>query len=61
MTVSSQKRTHWWNQDVKEANRAKKDDFKALLQHKLSSDLQSWNSEARKAASQAVKMSKKYS
>ena len=35
------KRTIWWNQDVKEAIRAEEDAFKALLQSKLSSDLQS--------------------
>ena len=28
----SEKRTPWWNQEVKEAIRAKKDAFKALLQ-----------------------------
>jgi len=28
----SEKRTPWWNQDVKEAIRAKKNSFNALLQ-----------------------------
>ena len=46
----SDKRTPWWNQDVKEAIRAKKDAFKALLQNRSLSDLQFRYSEARKAA-----------
>ena len=36
----SEKRTPWWNQNVREAIRAKKNAFKALLQDKSSSDLQ---------------------
>ena len=39
--TSLEKRIFWWNQDVKEAIRAKKDAFKALQQDRLSSDLQS--------------------
>ena len=41
MAVGSEKRTPWWNQDIKEAIQAKKDAFKALLQNRSSSDLQS--------------------
>ena len=52
------KRTPWWNQEVKEAIRAKKDAFKAWLQDRSSSDLQSRYTEARKAATSAVKKSK---
>ena len=51
----------WWNQEVKEAIRAKKDAFKVLLQDRLSSDLQSRYTEARKAATSAVKKSKEKS
>ena len=36
-----EKRTPWWNQEVKAAIRAKKDAFKDLLQDRWSSDLQS--------------------
>ena len=41
--------------------RAKKNVFKALLQNKSSSNLQSQYTEARKAAAQAVKMSEQRS
>ena len=58
VTAGSEKRTRWWNQDVNEAIRAKKDAFKALLQNRASSPLQSRYFEARKAAAQTVKMSK---
>ena len=34
VAADSEKRTPWWNQDVKEAIRAKKDAFKALLQNR---------------------------
>ena len=61
MAVGSEKRTPWWNQVVKEASRAKKNAFKALLQNRSSFDLQSRYSEARKAAAQIVKMSKERS
>jgi len=53
----SEKRTSWWNQDVEEAIRAKKDAFKALLQNRSSSDLQTRYTEMRKAAALAVKKS----
>ena len=52
-----EKQTPWWNQEVKEAIRPKKDAFKALLQDKSSFDLQSRYTEARKAATSAVKKS----
>ena len=55
----SEKRTPWWSQEVKEAIRAKKDAFKVWLQDRLSSGLQSWYTAARKAATLAVKKSKK--
>ena len=61
MAAGIEKRTLWCNQDVKEAIRAKKDAFKALLQNRLSSDLQSRYFEARKAAAQAVKLYKDHS
>ena len=57
----SEKRTPWWNQEVKEAIGAKKDAFKALLQDRSSSDLQSRYTEARKVATSAVKKSKENS
>ena len=41
VAADSEKRTPWWNQEVKEAIRAKKDAFKALLQDRSSSSLQS--------------------
>ena len=56
-----EKRTPWWNQEVKEAIPAKKDGFKAWLQDRLSSDLQSRYTEVRKAATSAVKKSKEKS
>ena len=46
----SEKRTPSWNQEVKEAIRAKKDAFKALLQDRSSSDLQSRYTKVRKVA-----------
>ena len=61
MARGREKRTPRWNQDVKKAIRAKKDTFKALLQNRSSSNLQSRYSEARKAAAQAVKMFKECS
>ena len=61
LTGDGEKRTPCWNQEVKEAIRAKKDAFKALLQDRSSSDLQSWRTEARKAATLAVKKSKQKS
>ena len=61
ITMGSEKRTPWWNQDVNEAIRESKDEFKTSLQNRSSTNLQSCYSEARKAAAQAVKMSKKRS
>ena len=61
MAGDSEKRTPWWNQELEEAIRAKRDAFKALLQNRLSSDLQSRYTEARKAATSAVKKSKEKS
>ena len=55
MAGDSEKRTPWWNQEVNEAIRAKKDAFKAWLQDRSSSDLQSRYTEARKAATSAVR------
>ena len=57
----SEKRTPWWNREDKEAIRAMKDAFKAWLQDRSSSDLQSRYTEARKAATSAVKKSKEKS
>ena len=57
----SDKRTPWWNQEVKEAIQAKKDAFKAWPKDRSSSDLQSRYTEARKAATSAVKKSKEKS
>ena len=61
MASDSEKRTPWWNQEVKEAIRAKKDAFKTWLQDRSSSDLQSRYNEARKVATLAVKKSKEKS
>ena len=58
MAAGKEKKTPWWNQDVKKAIRAKKGAFKALLQNRSSSDLQNRYSKVRKDAAQAVKMCK---
>ena len=58
---NSEKKTPWWNQEVEEAIQAKKDAFNAWLQDRSSSDLQSRYSEARKAATSAVKKFKEKS
>ena len=58
MAAGSEKTTPWWNQDVEEAIRAEKNAFKAMLQNRSSSDMQSRFSEARKAAALALKTSK---
>ena len=58
---NSEKKTPRWNQEVKEDIRAKKDAFKAWLQNRSSSDLQSRYTEARKVATSAVKKSKEKS
>ena len=56
-TKSSEKRTLWRNQEVKEAIRAKKVAYKAWLANKSSAKLRSLYSEARKAAATKVKLS----
>ena len=61
MARSREKRTPWWSRDVKEALRANKDTLKALLLNRSSSDLQLRYPKARKAAAQAVKVSKERS
>ena len=50
MASGSEKRTPWWNQDVREAIQAKKVVFKALLLNRSTFYLQSRYSAARKAA-----------
>ena len=57
-TKSSDKRTPWWNQEVKEAIRAKKVAYKAWLANMSSLALRSQYSEARKAAATKVKLFK---
>ena len=57
----NEKRTPWWNQDIKCAIQAKKKAFKALLQNRSSPELQLRYSEACKAATLAVKRSKERS
>ena len=58
----SEKRKPWWNQEVKEAMQTKVDALKACwLQDRSSSDLQFRYTEARKAATSAVKKSKEKS
>ena len=57
-TKSSEKKAPWWNQEVKEAIYAKKVAYKALLANKSSLELRSQYSEARKAATAKVEMSK---
>ena len=51
---SSEIRTPWWNQEVKEAIRAKKGAYKAWLANKSSLELRLQYSEARKAAATKV-------
>ena len=58
LASSSEKRTPWWNQDVKEAIRAKKGAYKALLQNRSALDLQSLHLEVQKSANAAVKQFK---
>ena len=57
-TKSSEKRTPWWNQEVKEAIRAKKVAYKVWLANKSSLELRSQYSEVRKATATKVKLSK---
>ena len=54
----ARKETPWWNQEVKEAIRAKKVAYKAWLANKSSLELRSQYSEARKTAATKVKLSK---
>ena len=54
---SSEKRTPWWKQEVKEAIRAKKVACKAWLANKSSLELRLQYSEARKAAATKVNLS----
>ena len=58
-TKSSEKRTPWWNQEVKEAIRAKKVAFKAWFLNKLSVELRLQYSEALKVAAIKVELSQK--
>ena len=55
---NSEKRSPWWNQEVKNAVLAKKVAYKAWLQNKFSTVLNSRYTEARKAAALTVKVSK---
>ena len=57
-TKSSEKITPWWNQEVKEAIRAKKVAYKAWLANKSYVELCSQYFEARKEAATKVKLSK---
>ena len=57
-TKISETRSPWWNQEVKEAIRAKKVAYKAWLANKSSLELRSQYSEAHKAAATKVKLSK---
>ena len=56
---SSKKRTSWWNQEVKEAIRAKKVAYKAWLANKSLLELRSQYSEAHKMTATKVKLFKK--
>ena len=54
--MGSEKRTVWWNQEVKEAIRAKKTAFRACLTNKSSEQLQLRYFAARKTAANIVKV-----
>ena len=56
--MGSEKKTAWWNQEVKEAISAKKTVFRAWLTNKLSEQLRLWHSAAVKTAATTVKQSK---
>ena len=56
-TKSSEKRTPWWNQEVKQAIHAKKVAYEAWLANKSSVEFRSQCSVARKAAATKVKVS----
>ena len=59
--MGSEKRTVWWNQEVKETIRAKKTAFIAWLTNKSSKQLRLRYSAARKIAATIVKQSKEKS
>ena len=59
--MGSEKRTAWWNQEVKEAIYAKKTAFRAWLTNKSSKQLRLRYSVAHKTAATIVKQSKEKS
>ena len=59
--TNTEKRTVWWNQEDKEAIRAKKTVFRAWLANKPSEQLPSRYSTAHKTAASIVKLSKEKS
>ena len=58
VSMNSEKKTSWWNKEVKEAVQAKKEAYKAWLHDKSSVPLHLRYTKARKAAAQTVKLSK---
>ena len=59
--MGCEKRTAWWNQEVKEPIRAKKTAFRALLTNKSSEQLRLQYSATHKTAATIVKQSKEKS
>ena len=59
--MGSEKRTVWWNQEVKEAIRAKKTAFRACFTNKSSEQLRLQYTAACKTAATIVKQSKEKS
>ena len=59
--MGSEKRTGWWNQEVKEVIRTKKTVFRAWLTNKLPEQLRLQCSQARKTTATIVKQSKEKS
>ena len=59
--MGSEKRTAWWNKEIKEAIHAKKTAFRAWLTNKSSEQLQLWYSAAHKTATTIVTQSKEKS
>ena len=59
--MSSEKRTAWWNQEVKEDIHAKKTAFRAFITNKSFEQLRLRHSAARKTAAIIVKQSKEKS